>query len=149
MGGYREYSSPRDLLGGVAAVWTYSRPADSNSREWTSHRLLPDPDVSIVVLTRLGHDGAVLDRRVCLRGPIERVSEFSPVAGVRIDAVRLRPEWCQELIGVDPREHVDEVRPLSVTTRPLAALCGRLAAANAPPLQILTEAIHANRTCIT
>ena len=53
-------------------------------------------------------------------GPIDEARVFRPRSGERIQAVRLNAEWCRPLLGIDPAEHHNCVRPLSEVAPKLA-----------------------------
>ena len=109
LGGYREYAAPDDLRGVAVALWSYSRAFDAPPVPGRGHRLLPDTDLSLALERRTDARGVVVDARVVLIGPIETPKFFAPDRGFHLDAIRLHPEWCRDLLGTDPREIADGV----------------------------------------
>jgi AraC-like DNA-binding protein len=108
LGGYREYAPPADLRRIVEVLWTYSWPGADGPQP--AHRVLPEPGVSLLFVSRLDpEDGRLLDSSVVCMGPVQRVRLFRPQPGLHFEAVRLRPEWTRELLGLDPLEYADEI----------------------------------------
>jgi AraC-like DNA-binding protein len=120
LGFYREFEPPADLRPFVAARWSYSRPFGSAPIPGKGHRLLPDADLSIAYVSQVDERGRLVDARVVIRGPVHAPAFFAPPPGYRIEAIRLRPEWCRELIGVDPLEHLDAMRDIECVDRRIA-----------------------------
>lgn len=109
LGGYREYAPPDDLRGVAVALWSYARTFDAPPVPGNGHRLLPDTDLSLALERRTDERGVVIDARVVLIGPIGTPKFFAPERGFHLDAIRMHPEWCRDLLGTDPREITDGV----------------------------------------
>ena len=135
LGGYREWAPPDDLRGVVAAVWSYWRPCDAPPIVGRGHRLPPDGELSLAYISRRDTSGTLTDAQVVLIGPIESPRFFAPARGLRIDAVRLPPEWCHDVLRADPREHVNAVDAFA------ESLLGALVAAE-HPLIVLLDAVR-------
>src|SRR4051812_12864729 len=105
LGGYREYRVPADLRDVVDAIWCYSRPEGAPPIPGDGHRVLPDAHVSIGLFARRDLRGRVMDAQVMFLGPAPSVHFFAPLPGEHLEAVRLKPEWSRDLLGMDPAEH--------------------------------------------
>jgi AraC-like DNA-binding protein len=101
LGHYVELAPPPSLQSVASAVWTYHAPESGGAE----HRVLPDSGVSLCFFSRAG----LAEADVAIIGPVETPRVFTPPAGLHLDAVRLKPEWCRGLLNVDPAEHVDAV----------------------------------------
>lgn len=113
LGGYREYRPPPELREVVDVVWAYARPAGrAPGSPGPRHRVLPDPGVSVAFECLRDRDGRVSDPRVVLHGPVVTPRLFHPPPGLHLEGVRLKAEWCPDLLGVEPREHADADRDL-------------------------------------
>jgi AraC-like DNA-binding protein len=135
LGGYREWAPPDDLRGVVAAVWSYWRPCDATPIAGRGHRLPPDGEVSLAFISQRDASGALTAAQVVLIGPIESPRFFSPARDLRIDAVRIPPEWCHDVLRADPREHVNAVDAFA------ESLLGDLVAAERP-IAVLLDAVR-------
>ncbi len=139
LGGYREYPPPPDLEAMVDAVWIYARPAPhAPPIPGSGHRVLPDAGVSLCFECRRGVGGRVSAPRLLLMGPIRTVRFFRPGAGLHLEAVRLKPEWCTDLLGVHPAEHVDALDDLALADRRRATRLQDALARSAGTRQALT-----------
>jgi AraC-like DNA-binding protein len=141
LGAYREAEPPRALRPFVAALWWYARPHGAQPIAGDGHRLLPDTELSIAAITRTDPDG-VADLRLVVRGPITRTAFFAPPAGYRIDGVRMRPEWCTELLGIDPDEHLDAIDLMCDVRPPLEARFQRAMSRGQSPLAALVDVLR-------
>lgn len=122
LGGYREYAPPPDLVHVVDSSWTYSLPPGSPAA--AGHNVLPDAGLSLCFWHRGANPGPA-DVSLVVVGPIYEVRR-GPEPGARLEAVRLRPEWCMDLLGIDPREQGDALNPLDqVRPRDAARLLDR------------------------
>jgi AraC-like DNA-binding protein len=106
LGGYREFAPPADLADVVEVAWVYSRAPLA-----PAHRVLPETGVSIAITSRCDQDGRLLDADLIYIGPIVTARVFAPAADVCLEAVRLKPEWSRDILGVDPAEHFDATDP--------------------------------------
>ena len=140
LGGYREFAPPADLRGLVAALWSYERPFDAPPVPGRGHRLPPDADLSIALITKRDERNRLVDAQLALIGPIETPRFFSPERGLRLDAIRIHPEWCRDLIDVHPRDLVNAVIPFQdAAARRLDHVLGRLAESERPLVDLLDE----------
>jgi AraC-like DNA-binding protein len=116
VGGYREYANAGDMSDCVEAVWMHVPPAGAASVP-TIHRVIPDPAVSLCFEATRSPGGQVMQGRLLLNGPVRRVRLYRPAAGLHLESVRLKLEWCPAILGAAARDHVDglddyaEVRP--------------------------------------
>jgi AraC-like DNA-binding protein len=114
------------VLGAAAeSVWTHLTPADAAPE--ASHRVLPDPALSLAFACRREVGGRLLDPRMLLIGPKSRPFLFQPPAGYQLVALRLKLEWVEPLLGLRPAEHRDSQPDLaSVLPRFTASALPRL-----------------------
>jgi AraC-like DNA-binding protein len=107
LGGYGEYAPPPDLAHVVEALWVYARPLGSGvAIAGRGHRVLPDPTLSICLSGTRDADGRLTDAELFVLGPVRTVRYFNPTPGLHLEAIRLKFEWCRELLGIDPAAHV-------------------------------------------
>jgi AraC-like DNA-binding protein len=106
LGGYREYPPPPDLVHVVDSFWTYAAP--SVIPAGMGHDVLPDPGLSLC----FWHRGTTSDVSLVVVGPVLHVRRLAPEPGTLLEAVRLRPEWSRDLLGIDPREQADGLNPM-------------------------------------
>jgi len=140
LGGYREFAPPADLRGLVAALWSYERPFDAPPVPGRGHRLPPDADLSIALITKRDERNRLVDAQLALIGPIATPRFFSPERGLRLDAIRIHPEWCRDLIDVHPRDLVNAVIPFQeAAARRLDHVLDRLVASERPLVDLLDE----------
>lgn len=125
VGGYHEFAPPPDLGDVVEALWIHQAPDLSAVR----HRVVPDAAVSLCFVGQRAADGSIGDARLCIIGPVMRPRMFAPLAGQRMESVRIKLEWCRLLLGVAPWEHADAEEQLYADVRPdlAAPLESRLA----------------------
>jgi len=81
------------------------------------HRVVPDAAVSLCFMGPRAPDGASGDARLRVIGPVTAPYLFTPPIGHRMEAVRLKLEWCRPLLGVAPWEHAN-AEPLYADVRP-------------------------------
>lgn len=142
LGGYREYAEPDDLRGIVAALWTYAHPFDAPALPGRGHRLLPVTDMSLAFERRTDEQGKLVGARVVVIGPIETPKFLLPERGYRLDAIRLHPEWCRDLLGADPHELADGIHPVEqASSRALPSLLRELLASPSP-LDVLLSTVR-------
>jgi AraC-like DNA-binding protein len=106
LGGYSEIAAPADLRPYVDCLWTYALPAAA-AQLATAHRVLQETGVSLCFVA--GSE----EPRIIFHGPVRTPRIYRPAPGVEVAAVRLKPEWSRDLLGLDPAEHVDAETPLS------------------------------------
>jgi AraC-like DNA-binding protein len=109
VGGYREVAPPPDLEHVVDASWVYETPSVSADAAAVTHRVLPELGISLFFECWRDSAGRVLFGGLALQGPIRRVQLFVPAGSQRIEAVRVKPEWCRDLFGADASEHADDI----------------------------------------
>lgn len=125
LGGYAEFAAPEDLREVVDCIWLYESPEDD-----AAHRVLPDLNVSVALYCTRGANGAITDAEVTYTGPTDEVRVFRPQRRQHIEAIRLKPEWSRQLLGIDPAEHYN--------TRPALAAAAASLAARVEPLLLQT-----------
>jgi AraC-like DNA-binding protein len=107
LGGYREFAAPPGLAHVVEALWVYARPLGSGAAiPGRGHRVLPDPTLSICLTGTRDSGGRLTDAELLVLGPVRSVRYFNPTPGLHLEAIRLKSEWCRELLGIDPAVHV-------------------------------------------
>lgn len=106
LGGYREYCAPPALAAFSESVWLYRTPSGTPLRAAT-HRVLPDPALSLAFRCRRSPDGSVTDPALIIIGPKTRphLCTFEP--RLEIVAVRLKLEWIGTVLGLAFHEHSD------------------------------------------
>ncbi len=109
VGGYRELAAPPGLEHVVDASWVYETPAALTRAHAVTHRVLPELGISLFFECWRDSTGRVLFGDLALQGPIRRVQLFTPAGSQRIEAVRVKPEWCRNLFGADAGEHADGI----------------------------------------
>src|SRR6185503_3117257 len=103
LGGYREYAPPPDLERIIDVTWVYALPFGGAVADvGAQHRLLPELGVSLFFNCWRDEAGRVSHPALSLQGPVRTVQLFAPVGMLRLEAVRLKPEWSRDLFGVDP-----------------------------------------------
>ncbi|HSA56618.1 MAG TPA: AraC family transcriptional regulator [Gemmatimonadaceae bacterium] len=118
VGGYREYAPPPDLVSVVDAPWVYFLETDAEiPGRARHHRILPEPGVSLSFACVRDERGRVLDARLNFQGPIRAIQMFVPGNGLRLEAVRLAPEWSRVLVRADAADHADRVDPYDFVHR--------------------------------
>lgn len=149
LGHYAEFAPPAGLRDVLDAVWVYARPAGSDpSLPGPAHRVLPETGVSLCFQCLRGPRGAVREGTLILMGPIHTPRFFDPPPGLHLEAVRLKPEWCADLLGLGPAEHGDALRDLvAVRPRTASRLLDRLAetTVSSEALGVLTAEIQEQR----
>jgi AraC-like DNA-binding protein len=143
LGGYREFQPPGVLGAAVESVWTHITPADAAPE--AMHRVLPDPALSLAFACRREAGGRALDPRMLLIGPKSRPFLFRPPPGYQLIALRLKLEWVEPLLGLEPVEHQDSQPDLaSVLPRFTASVLPRLEDTWTPDraVGVLAEALH-------
>lgn len=122
LGAYREYAPPPDLSHVVDSFWTYS--ASPAAPAGMGHDVLPDSGLSLC----FWHQGTSSDMSLVVIGPVHQVRRLAPEPGTLLEAVRLRPEWSRDLLGIDPGEQADGLNLLDqVHPRDAARLLDRYA----------------------
>ena len=129
VGGYREFPPPPDLADAVEALWTHETAGGIVA----VHRVVPDAAVSLCFMGPRAPDGASGAARLRVIGPVTAPQLFAPPIGHRMEALRVKLEWCRPLLGVAPWEHAN-AEPIYADVRPDLAgpLEARLMASRAP-----------------
>lgn len=109
VGRYREFAIPPALRRVAEVGWCFGpgepgSPADAMD---TPLRILPETGVSLTVALSRDHDGSLEDLSLVVMGPIVEVRFFRPTSRTEMLGVRLRAEWCRDLLGCHPRDVVD------------------------------------------
>jgi len=143
LGGYREYRVPVDLRDVADVIWCYSRPEGAPAIPGRGHRVLPEAGVSLCFWTHRDARGRVSDPRVMFIGPAPSVHFFSPYSGEHLEAIRIKPEWSRDLLGIDPGEHHDAMSALPESPRLRDALTRSRSSVEA--LAILANALRERR----
>jgi AraC-like DNA-binding protein len=123
LGGYREYEPSPRVAGWIEALWTYRAPAALVYADASTHRILPDPAVSIAFCCGRYADGSPRDARLIVIGPKLRPTFHRYRPGSEIAAVKLKLEWAAPLLDLVPTDHLDSARDLAQVHPQLA---GRL-----------------------
>jgi AraC-like DNA-binding protein len=58
--------------------------------------------------------GRVVEASLGVQGPIRGVQPFAPHSDIRLQAVRIAPEWSQALLRADPAEHANGIAPYAL-----------------------------------
>jgi AraC-like DNA-binding protein len=123
LGGYREYDSAPRFDGWIEALWTYRAPTALVYTDASTHRVLPDPAVSVAFCCGRHADGSPRDARLVVIGPTLRPAIHRYQPGSEIAAVKLKLEWAAPLLDLVPTDHLDTVHDLAQVHPQLA---GRL-----------------------
>lgn len=115
VGGYRETGAPADLANVVDALWTHT--TGSPDLEPVVHRVIPDLDVSLCFTCKRRADGWPENADLLLIGPVRTMRFYRPAPGHSMAAIRLKPEWVQDLLGVLPAEHADALDDFTLIDR--------------------------------
>jgi AraC-like DNA-binding protein len=129
VGGYHEFAPPPDLADAVEALWTHQVAGV----QVAVHRVVPDAAVSLCFMGLRSLDGASGAARLRVIGPVTTPQLFAPPIGHRMEALRVKLEWCRPVLGVAPWEHAN-AEPLYADVRPdlVEPLEARLMASRAP-----------------
>lgn len=106
VGGYREYPAPPDLHHLVDGVWIHETPPVPVPPA-AAHRVVAEHAVNLCYVTTRGPDGTLEAAALALFGPVRSVRFYRPAAGQCLAAVRIKLEWCRELLGLSPGDHLD------------------------------------------
>src|SRR6185369_7182769 len=113
VGGYHEFAPPPDLAHAVEALWTH----EAAGVRVAVHRVVPDAAVSLCFMGPGAPDGTFGAARLRIIGPVTAPQLFAPPIGHRMEALRVKLEWCRPLLGVSPSEHANR-EPLYADLRP-------------------------------
>ena len=113
VGGYHEFAAPPDLAGAVEALWTH----EAVGLQVVAHRVVPDAAVSLCFMGHPAPDGRSGAMRLRVIGPVTAPQLFAPPIGHRMEALRVKLEWCRPLLGAAPSEHAN-AEPLYADVRP-------------------------------
>ncbi len=110
IGQYREFSAPRALAPFFDYFWVYEGVEDHNTE--TFHRVLPDPDSSIMLRARW-HAGAPPDAaEVQFHGPIKNPYLYHPKGTETLVAAKVKSEWLIPLLATRAGEVAGYTGPL-------------------------------------
>jgi len=128
VGGYHEFAPPPDLADVVEALWTHE-----TGMHVAVHRVVPDAAVSLCFMGPRALDGGSGAARLRVIGPVTSPHLFVPPIGHRMEALRVKLEWCRPILGVAPWEH-ENAEPLYADVRPdlVEPLEARLKASRTP-----------------
>lgn len=134
LGGYREVALPPALRRVAEVGWTFAPAANDLRPGARGHRVIPETGVSLCLLSPGRAGSRPLEPALALMGPIRAVRFFAPDPDGQMAGIRLKPEWCRALLGVDPADHADAIDPLpAAASRRLGSdIRGRLAGASSP-----------------
>lgn len=129
VGGYHEFAPPSDLADAVEALWIH----EAGGGQIAVHRVVPDAAVSLCFMGPRALDGGCGASRLRVIGPVTAPYLFAPPIGHRMEALRVKLEWCRPLLGVAPWEHAN-AEPLyaDVCAELAQPLEARLMASRAP-----------------
>jgi AraC-like DNA-binding protein len=108
LGGYREYAPPPLLAGCVESLWTHQTPRRSVV-EAAAHRVLPDLGISLAFQGFRRDNGEPFEWAPIIVGPKRHAQIFDLVPGRELAAIRIKPEWCGPLLGIDPMALEDRI----------------------------------------
>lgn len=127
IGAYRELPAPARLARIVDVAWVHRAP-DSAMLAYPGYLVLPEPAVSLCFACQRDAHGRVSAPELLLVGPVRTPRAYLPERKRCMAGVRIHPEWCRNILGIDPRDHVDALDDFA-TIRPregrrlLAELC--------------------------
>lgn len=121
LGPYREYPPEPAIARIVEVAWTHRPAPAAPAASAPAHRVLPENGVSIAVQCVRRADGRVLHAELLLIGPVRHPRFYAAGSGEHLAAVRLRPEWCRSVMGIDPAEHADALTPFTEIDRRASA----------------------------
>jgi AraC-like DNA-binding protein len=101
LGSYREYEPPPALALVAEGAWSF------RTKREISHRVLPDPAVSLAFWCSRDPSGRPVSPRLALIGAKSRPHLVRFEAGCEITALRLKLEWIEPVLGLVPGEHED------------------------------------------
>lgn len=113
VGGYHEFAPPADLAGAVEALWTH----EAAGVHVGAHRVVPDAAVSLCFMGVRAADGTPGSARLRVIGAVTAPYVFGPPIDHRMEAVRIKIEWCRSVLGVAPGEHANS-EPLYADAHP-------------------------------
>ena len=121
LGWYRELAPPPDLESIVDLPWVYGRPLrGSVPIPGDGHRVLPETGLSLCFRSRRDENGFPTDPALIVIGPVRTLRFFNPEPGFHLEAVKIKPEWSHDLLGIDPGELSDGGNDLVSVRRPRA-----------------------------
>ena len=107
VGGYREYAPDPAASSWIEAFWVHVAP-DAGEPP-TSHRVVTDDAPSLVFESIRDDSGTPHAGRLLLLGPVWTPRIYQPEPGLRMEGVRIKPEWSRALIGADLVDHNDGI----------------------------------------
>lgn len=117
VGGYREYAPDPAASSWIEAFWVHVAPGPDEPR--TQHRVVNDVAPSMVFESVRDEGGTPHAGRLLLLGPVWTPRIYQPEPGVRMEGVRIKPEWSRALIGADLGDHGDGIDDVTEIDRSL------------------------------
>lgn len=146
LGGYAEYAPPARLHRCAEAVWHHTTPLEFGGGPGASHRVLPDPSLSIAFTCYRDDGSRATDPRVVVIGPITIPRPFPLEPSFEMAAVKLKLEWVEPLLGLCPSDHADRIDDLSPLRPAFAApLLDALAATHSAEHAVAVLALAVER----
>jgi AraC-like DNA-binding protein len=106
IGAYRELQVPAPLARLVDVAWVHRAP-DSAMLAYPGSMVLPEPAVSLCFACQRDARGWAGAAELLLIGPVRTPRTYLPERRRSMAAVRVHPEWCRSILGIDPRDHTD------------------------------------------
>lgn len=113
LGGYAERAVPAGLSRWAEVFWTYAPPSDDpRPTQGIRHRVIPETGMSVCAISWCDGHGRLRDAGLWVMGPLTRPRLFTPEPDVRMDGLRLKVEWCRDLLGLHPADLEDAFEAL-------------------------------------
>lgn len=116
VGGYREFVPGPEVGAWIEALWVHVAPVTGAPSE---HRVVTDVAPSLVFESIRDDAGEPHGGRVLLIGPVWTPRIYRPKPGVRMEGVRIKPEWSRAVIGAALSDHGDGIDDLVEIDRSL------------------------------
>ena len=118
LGQYSEFSAPEPLATIFDYFWLYQSPGFPDVEIF--HRVLPDPDSSIVLSTNWPRGQRLKSGQVFYHGPITSPYVFQHGGVVTLISAKIKSEWIIPLLGTRADEVSNYTGPLNLFDKPLA-----------------------------
>lgn len=130
MAGVTERPAPPDLSPRIAAVWTWTSPADPAPTEVA---VLPDGCMDLLFRCPAGEDGwSAGEGALVVTGPDARPRPATALPGTGFVGIRFRPGMARAVLDADPGPLLGLTAPAGTVSRRLGALEERLADCRTP-----------------